>query len=195
MRGTLGRAATLTGVSSTTLWYLARSSGIVATVLAFLALIWGLLFSSRETGKRLRPAWWLDLHNWLGGLTLAFTVVHVVAIFADSDAGIGVAQVFVPGTAKTSTWAVTWGVLAMYVFAIVTVTSWARVKRRIPRRVWHWIHLTSVGAVVVTALHAYQVGTDRSSFAFQAGLVVFCGAAVYPLSIRLIGVLGAKRES
>ena len=176
-------------MSSTTLWYLSRSSGIVATVLAVLALIWGLLFSSRETGNRLRPAWWLDLHNWLGGLTLAFTIVHVITIFADSDAGIGVAQVFIPGTASSRTWAVTWGVLAMYLFAIVTITSVARVKRKLPRRVWHWIHLTSVGAVVITGLHAYQVGTDRDAFVFKAGLVVFAGAAMYPAAIRVIGLM------
>src|SRR3954471_22920371 len=103
-------------------WYLSRATGVVATILAVAALVMGLFFSARNTGRRLRPAWWLDLHNWLGGLTLVFTIVHVVAIFADSDAGIGVAQVFIPGTASTSSWAVTWGVLAMYVFAIVTLT-------------------------------------------------------------------------
>jgi DMSO/TMAO reductase YedYZ heme-binding membrane subunit len=181
-------------VSSTSLWYIARSSGIVATVLAVLALMWGLLFSSRETGSRLRPAWWLDLHNWLGGLTLAFTIVHVVAIFADSDAGIGLAQVFVPGAAKFGTTAITWGVLAMYVFAVVTFTSWGRVKRRMSRRVWHWIHLTSVFAVIVAGLHAYQIGTDRDSLAFRAGLVVLAGASMYPAALRVFS-LGDRRAA
>ncbi len=36
-------------------------------VLVVVALLWGFLFSSRATGTRLRPNWWLDLHNWLGG--------------------------------------------------------------------------------------------------------------------------------
>ena len=44
-------------------WYLTRSTGIVATVLAFGAIIWGTRFAGRATGTRLRPNWWLDLHN------------------------------------------------------------------------------------------------------------------------------------
>ena len=52
------------------MWYLSRATGIVATVLAVAALVWGFLFSARETGNRFRPAWWLDLHNWLGGSAL-----------------------------------------------------------------------------------------------------------------------------
>ena len=59
-------------------WYLSRATGIVAAVLAVAALAWGFLFSARETGTRDRPAWWLDLHNWLGGLALIFTIAHIV---------------------------------------------------------------------------------------------------------------------
>ena len=44
-------------------WYLTRATGIVATVLAVAALVFGFLFSARETGNRRRPNWWLDLHN------------------------------------------------------------------------------------------------------------------------------------
>ena len=51
-------------------WYLTRSTGIVAAVLSVAALVWGLFFSARNTGTRLRPNWWLALHNWLGGLTV-----------------------------------------------------------------------------------------------------------------------------
>ena len=78
------------------LWYLTRASGIVATVLIVAALAWGFLFSARETGNRLRPAWWLDLHNWLGGMALVFTGVHLLAVFADSDLGLGLVDILVP---------------------------------------------------------------------------------------------------
>ena len=70
------------------LWYVTRSTGIVATVLMLASLAWGFLFSARETGTRLRPAWWLDLHKGLGGLAVVFTVVHLVAAFADTDLGV-----------------------------------------------------------------------------------------------------------
>ena len=85
------------------LWYVTRATGIVATVLMLLSLAWGLLFSARETGTRLRPAWWLDLHKGLGGLALVFTVVHLVTAFADSDLGVDLATVLVPGAAEGET--------------------------------------------------------------------------------------------
>ena len=91
------------------MWYLTRSTGIVATLLSAAALVWGFLFSARATGNRLRPAWWLDLHNWLGGLALVFIGVHIATSWLDSDAGIGLIQVFVPGSATRDAWAIGWG--------------------------------------------------------------------------------------
>src|SRR4051812_17269591 len=109
-------------------WYLTRATGIVATALAVLSLLFGVFFSARNTGTR-RPAnWWLDLHNYLGGLALVFTGAHIVASVLDPDSGVGVAQALLPGTSSTARWAMTWGVLATYTFAIATFTSWP--KRR-----------------------------------------------------------------
>jgi len=173
-------------------WYLARSTGIVATVLAAAALIWGFFFSARATGKRLRPAWWLDLHNWLGGLAFAFTVVHVLAVFADSDLGMGVKQIFVPGASATQTWAMTFGVIAMYLVAVVSLSSIQRVRRAMPRKVWHAVHLLSVPMVVLAVLHGYQSGSDALTSAFKAGLVITVGLAVYPFGIRITGVLAKQ---
>ena len=172
-------------------WYLTRASGIVATVLAVTAVFWGLMFSARATGSRLRPAWWLDLHNWLGGLTLAFTGVHIAASFADHDSGIGLKQVFVPGTALPPTLAITLGVLASYAFVVVVFTSWPRLRFR--RRTWRIVHLVSVPATVIAGLHAYQAGSDQHAIAFQALLAVLVGVAVFPATLRIRGLL-AKRD-
>src|SRR3954451_8665984 len=114
--------------------YLTRASGIVATVLIVLALGGGLLFSGRATGNRRRPNWWLDLHNFLGGLAFVFTVAHVVASVADQVSGIGVLQVLVPMTASGWRWGITWGVLATYAFAAVVFTSWP--SKRLSRKRW-----------------------------------------------------------
>ena len=169
-------------------WYLARSSGIVATVLIAATLGWGLIFSARGTGRRLRPAWWLDLHNWLGGLALAFTMVHVVTVVADSDLGIRLVDVIVPGTASYRTMAMALGVVAFELVALATLTSLRPLKARLTLRVWHAIHLASVPAAVLTGLHAYQAGTDATRAAFKLGLAVLAGAAVYPAALRVLGL-------
>jgi Ferric reductase like transmembrane component len=173
-------------------WSLSRATGIVATVLAAASLVFGFFFSSRNTGDRRRPAWWLDLHNWLGGLALAFTVIHVVTIVLDSDSAMGTLQALVPGTAHDSQWAVTFGVIAMYSFVAVTFTSWPR--KRLGRPWWRVLHLTSVAGLVLAAVHGYQRGTDAPETWFKLGLIVGTGVAVYGLGVRVLA-LALRRAS
>ena len=173
-------------------WYLSRSSGIVATVLIVAALVSGFFFSARATGTKRRPKWWLDLHNYLGGLAFAFVIVHIVAVYQDRLSGIGLLQVFVPMTAPGWAWGISWGVLATYVFALVVFTSWPR--KRGSRRVWLTIHLMSVPAAVVAGVHAWMVGSSRGQLWFSVLLVALAGLAVYPAVLRLLTAV-AKRSA
>ncbi len=175
------------------LWHLTRSTGIVATVLMLLSLAWGLLFSARETGTRLRPAWWLDLHKWLGGLALVFTAVHLVVAFVDSDLDISLATVFVPGAARSQTAAFTWGVLAFYGLVIVVFTSWPKLLFRRPT--WRAIHLLSVPATALACVHAYQLGSDATTPAFRILMPLAVGSVVYPLALRVIKVATKTRPT
>ena len=151
-------------------WDLSRATGIVATVLAVAALMMGLFFSARNTGERRRPAWWLDLHNWLGGLTLIFTIAHVVIAYLDSDTGLSLASLFVPGVASSQRLAVAWGVIATYLFATTVLSSWPR--KRFARRTWRIVHLGSVLGVALALVHAYQMGTDGTERAFRIGMLL-----------------------
>lgn len=169
-------------------WYLSRATGIVATLLAVGSLVFGLFFSARNTGKRRAAAWWLDLHNYLGGLALVFTGAHVLAALLDPGSGIGVVQAIVPGTASTAAWAVTWGVLAAYAFTFTVLTSWPR--RRFSRRTWRIIHLTSVGGIALGGLHAVQLGSDALEVALEATLLACTAVAVYAVTLRVIGAIG-----
>lgn len=173
-------------LASDVLWYLTRSTGIVAGVLAMASLIWGLRFSGRNTGTRLRPNWWMSMHKWLGGMTLTATVIHVAMAIADSGSGIGLAQALVPNSAVGQEWAMTFGVLSMYLFAVLVATSVARVRRRIPRRIWHAIHLSSFAAIVTAAAHSLMSGTDALSAGFVVGFAVLVALGASPLTIRLM---------
>jgi DMSO/TMAO reductase YedYZ heme-binding membrane subunit len=171
--------------------YLTQASGLVATVLIVLALGGGLLFSARATGGRRRPNWWLDLHNYLGGLAFAFTAFHIYASYRDELSGIGLAQVFIPMTAEGWEWGITWGVLSTYVFAAVVFTSWP--GKRFSRRTWLAVHLLSVPATFMAAAHAWMVGSDKHGLWFQVLLALLAGLAVYPAVLRLASVAARRR--
>ena len=174
------------------LWYVTRSTGIVATVLMLASLAWGFLFSAGETGRRLRPAWWLDLHKGLGGLAVVFTVVHLVTALADSDLSVHLVTIFVPGSADRTTAAFTWGVLAFYGLAIAVFTSWPKMLFR--RRTWRAVHLLSVPATALACVHAYQLGSDAHTFAFRVLMPIAVGCAVYPLGVRIWSIALSKSQ-
>ncbi len=82
-------------------WWVTRASGIVAWVVVAAAVVWGLLASTKMIRRRGMPAWILDLHRYLGTLTIVFVIVHVVAIWLDSFVKFTPRQLFVP---FASTW-------------------------------------------------------------------------------------------
>jgi len=173
------------------MWYLTRATGIVAAVLAVAALVWGFFFSARATGDRRRPNWWLDLHNWLGGAALAFTIAHLATAYLDRDLALGVAGLFVPGVASGNQWAITWGVIALWTFVVAVFTSWP--KRRFSRRTWRILHLGSVAGTGFAILHAVQIGTDTGTLAAEAVALALVAVGTYALGVRLFGVLFGTR--
>ncbi|MCU1394448.1 MAG: Ferric reductase like transrane component [Ilumatobacteraceae bacterium] len=174
-------------------WYLSRATGIVATVLAVAALVYGLFFSARNTGASRRANWWLDLHNELGGLTLIFTVAHLGAAYMDTNAGIGLEQILVPWTGHDSVWPLAWGVIATYLIVLTVATSWPR--RRLSRRVWRIVHLSSIVAVALAMLHAAQLGSDAGQGLFEVGIVAATGFGLYSLVVRAFSVVDRRRAA
>jgi predicted ferric reductase len=158
-------------------WYTARSSGIVALVLVTMSVVWGLLFSTRLLQGRPSPKWLLSLHRHLGGLSVTFTVVHIVGLVADSYVEFGPAEILVPLASEWNPQAVALGVVAMYLLAAVEITS--LLQKRLPRRLWRWIHLSSYGLFWLSIVHGLTAGTDAGTTAYVIGsrtavlLVVF----------------------
>ncbi len=139
-------------------WFLARSTGITALVMVSASVLWGLFLSSRILQSRRRPAWLLDLHRWLGGLSVLTVGVHIVAIAADSYVQFSPAALLVPGVATWHPVAVAWGIVAFWLLAAVQITS--LMMRRLPRKWWHRIHLTSYVVFWAAAIHGAVAGSD-----------------------------------
>ena len=148
-------------MSSQLWWYTARAGGLVAWGLATASVVWGLLLSGRFSRRRPKPAWVLDLHRFLGALTVVFVGIHVLALWADSFVPFGPAELFVPLASAWKPGPVAWGVVALYLLLAIEVTS--LLQRRIPRRVWHAVHLSSFALFGFATIHALTAGTDSGS--------------------------------
>ncbi len=165
-------------------WYLTRSSGFIAWGLSILAIMLGLALATRALGSNPRPAWLLDLHRFVGGLTVLFLAVHLGSLVADSFVHFGVADLLVPFASSWKSGAVAWGVLAFWFLIAVELSS--LMMRRLPRRTWRTIHLTSYLAAVMATVHAFTAGTDADNPLVIWSVVASVAATTFFLVFRLV---------
>jgi predicted ferric reductase len=171
-------------MNAQTWWYLARATGYVAWALVTTSVISGLLLSTRLTNERPTPAWILDLHRFLAGTAVAFTALHIVGLVADNYVHFGAADILVPFASSWRTGAVALGVIAMYLLAAVEISS--LLMRRLPRRLWRGIHLSSYVAFWAATFHLVTAGTDASHPASKVAATLAIAAVVFLTLVRAL---------
>jgi DMSO/TMAO reductase YedYZ heme-binding membrane subunit len=139
-------------------WFVIRASGLLAYVLVGLTVIVGLLLSTRLLGRRPPPDWMLDWHRFLGGLSLVFTVLHLLSLLIDDYIQFRLVDLFVPFVASWRPVALAIGIVAFYMAVAVQVTS--LVRHRMPARWWRRVHQLSVPLFVLATAHLLLAGTD-----------------------------------
>ena len=142
-------------------WYVARSGGITALVLSGLAVIWGLVLSTKIMDGTPTPKWLLSMHRWLGGLTVSFTAIHIVALVADSYVHFGFAEIVIPFASEWKPGAVAWGIISMYL--LIAVQGSSLLMKRLPRKWWRAIHLSSWFLFWTGVVHGATAGTDATN--------------------------------
>lgn len=172
-------------------WYIARATGIVAWALLAASVIWGLLLSTRLARGRPTPAWLLDLHRFLGGSAVAFTALHLAGLVADNYVDFGLADLLVPYASGWKPGPVALGVVSLYLLAAVEASSLA--MRRIPRRVWRAVHLTSYVLFWSATFHFILAGTDAPHPLARVGIDVVAAAVVFLTLVRILSPRGRAR--
>lgn len=171
-------------------WYVARASGIVAWFLAAGAVVWGLLLSTKVLRRWIRANWLLDLHRFLGGLTVAFVGVHLIGLWLDPFVSFALTQFVVPFASDWNPIAVAWGVVALYLLVAIEVSSLLR--RHLPRSWWRGVHMSSYLLFVVATVHLLTAGTDRHSPLLLGAVVA---TTIVVAALTLVRALGTGRPA
>lgn len=171
-------------------WFAARATGIVAWAVAAAAVIWGLLLSTRSARGVAKPAWVLDLHRYLGALTLVVTAAHVAFLIADSYVPFDLGDVLVPGMSAWKTAPVAWGVIALWLLVVVEVSS--LLKRRLPHRAWVRVHLLSFVAYALATVHFLQAGTERTNPVVLLAVEVVSAVVLYLTLVRILATRSSR---
>jgi DMSO/TMAO reductase YedYZ heme-binding membrane subunit len=166
-------------------WYVARASGLTTWALVAASVVWGLLLSSRAA-RNLKPAWLTDLHRFFGGLAVVFLGVHLAGLALDNTVDFGPAQMLVPFTSAWRPGAVAWGVVGLYLLVAIEVTS--LLMRRIPRRWWKGIHLSSYALYAAGTVHLLTAGSDANNAIVHAMVVATTTFVGFLTGLRLLAL-------
>lgn len=139
-------------------WDLTRASANVAWGLCLFTILWGVLLTTRILRDMDRPAWLRDLHSWLGGLTIAFTVVHMLTLVQDNYVNFEIINTLMPFTSTYRPIPVSLGVTGFWLLVLIQSTS--LMMKKMSRTTWRRIHMTSYLLYAIIAVHALTAGSD-----------------------------------
>jgi DMSO/TMAO reductase YedYZ heme-binding membrane subunit len=180
-----GHPAAIIVTSSTPLWYVTRSTGLVALVLLTWSMALGLLSSVRYE----RPGWprfvTLGLHRNVTLLALAFTVIHVLTTVLDSFVNIPLQDAFIPFISSYRPFWVGLGAIAFDLMLALIVTSLLRTRMSL--RSWRLVHWGAYLCWPVAVVHGLGTGTD-TPVRWVLALTVACVAVIAGLTLWRLAV-------
>ena len=171
-------------------WFVSRSSGIIAWALVSLSVCWGLFISTKAVAKASSPAWLLDFHRYLGGLSVVFTAIHLIGLVADNYVDFGWSELFVPMSSDWKPGAVAFGIVGLYLLIAIEATSLA--MKWMPRPLWRWVHRSSFPLYFVATYHGIRAGTDHENQWFRIAALASINVVVF---LTLVLILAARRAS
>jgi methionine sulfoxide reductase heme-binding subunit len=165
-------------------WYLSRSAGIVAWLMLTASVLWGIVLATDLFPKWRRPAWLLDMHRWLAGLTFFFIAGHLVTLLFDSYAHFRPLDFVVPYAGTWRPTAIAVGVVGLWLLVAVEVTALA--MKRLSKKWWRDVHIASYFVFWAVSIHAALAGTDTSKTLYIVSAIAALAAVVFAASYRAL---------
>jgi sulfoxide reductase heme-binding subunit YedZ len=150
---------------SPTVWYTARSAGIVAYLLLSGSVVLGLSMSARAAFRWPRFAV-EEVHRFLTIVTAVFITVHGASLLLDKVSPISLGQELVPFASHYRPFAVGLGIVAAELMAAIGVTN--ALRKRMPHRLWRRAHYLTLVVWLSATAHGLLAGTDRADPWFLA---------------------------
>jgi predicted ferric reductase len=162
-------------------WDLTRASGIVAYVLMWLSVVFGLLITNRMASIWPGGPAAFDLHQFTSLLGLAFALFHAVVLLGDSYIKYSVLQIALPfASVNYQPFWVGLGQIAFYILIPVTLSFYAR--RSLGPAFWRLIHFGSFISFAFITMHGLLAGSDTTNLG-MLGMYIVTGASVFFLTI------------
>jgi methionine sulfoxide reductase heme-binding subunit len=177
--------------SSTAVWYLMRSTGVVSQVLLTAVMALGIATTNRWSPRSTPRFVTAALHRSISLLSVAFITVHVMTAVVDPYAVVGLVAVIVPFVGAGNPFWVGLGAISLDLIAALIVSSLLR--RHLGYRAWHAIHWVAYVSWPVALSHGLGMGTDAASLWFIAVTIACIATVSTALAWRLSNRHDGKR--
>ena len=157
-------------MSSTSLWYATRASGIMALILLTLTMVLGLVTTSRARARNWPGFAQQEMHRRISMIAVVFLGIHVVTSVLDTYVNIGWLAIVIPFTSAYGRFWVGVGAVALDLMIAVFVTSLLRARMR--PGTWRAVHWLAYLSWPIALAHTFGMGTDS-----REGWVVILGVA------------------
>ena len=154
-------------MSSTLIWYLIRSLGLVATGAFTVSAVLGALsvHGGRTPGAMDRRLVRQLVHRSTALIGLAALIGHLIFVLMDTYVPTTLPGVLIPFTAGYRSFALGLGSIALYAFLLTAVSGWLRggFAGRIGDQAWRRIHLASYVGWALAITHGFLAGSDSGA--------------------------------
>ncbi|HEX4434183.1 MAG TPA: ferric reductase-like transmembrane domain-containing protein [Acidimicrobiales bacterium] len=167
-------------MSSTSLWYATRASGLVALVLLTLTMVLGLTTTTRARARNWPGFAQQELHRRISMLAVVFLAIHVLTSVLDTFVSISWAAVVIPFTSSYGRLWVGIGTISLDLMLAVFVSSLLRSRMR--PGTWRAIHWVAYLSWPVALAHTFGMGTDAG----ESWVIALGGACVASVAVALV---------
>jgi sulfoxide reductase heme-binding subunit YedZ len=156
----------MVALTSPSIWYTVRATGIVALILLTATMVLGIL-----TAGRLRTRTWpafaqSDVHKWVSLLAMVFLGLHVVTAVLDTYVPVGWLATVIPFASPYRPLWTGLGTVGVDLMLAVAISS--ALRQRISARAWRTIHWLAYASWPVAMAHSLGEGTDASKLWMDA---------------------------
>jgi predicted ferric reductase len=157
------------------LWFATRGAGAVSQLMLTASVCFGLITVTRFAHAEWPRFFNYEMHRRISLLSVVFLAVHILAAVFDPFTNLGLVSAIVPLASTYRPVQVALGVVALYLFVALIVTSLLR--KHIGERTWRLIHWTSYAMWPLAMLHGITAGTDGTT-PWMLAIDAVCAIAV-----------------
>ncbi len=149
-------------VAGNVYWYLSRATAIIAYLMLWLTMLWGLLLTGKIAqtwpGARITN----EVHKFVSIFGLAMGAFHGLLLLGDKYLSMPLSQILLPFSVAgyRPTW-VGFGQISLYLWGLVVLSFYLR--KIISGKGWRWVHFISFLTFAGILVHGITSGTDTST--------------------------------